>query len=45
MSLMANQNAEATLWVSILTIVLTNLLPAVVLSVVIWIFWRARHRE
>ena len=45
MSFGATQNAEAQLTVSILTIVLVNLLPVVVLSVVIWIFWRARDRE
>ena len=41
----ASGNLEAQLSVSILVIVLTTVFPAVGLSVLIWVFWRASHRD
>jgi len=43
--LAAIQNAEAGLVVSIGVIVLTTVVPAIVLTTVIWIFVRASRRD
>jgi uncharacterized membrane protein YdfJ with MMPL/SSD domain len=41
----ATQNAEAGLVVSVGVIILTTVVPAVVLTAVIWIFVRASRRD
>jgi hypothetical protein len=45
MTFAASPNLEGQLSVSVLTLVLTTVLPAVLLTVVIWVFWKAAREQ